>query len=56
MDFIFLVIGEEFGFIGCIFVLFVFWFICLCLVIIVYIVKDNFGFFIVIGVLLMLIF
>ncbi|ABG52408.1 cell cycle protein [Trichodesmium erythraeum IMS101] len=55
-DFIFSAIGEEFGFIGCIFVLFAFWFICLRLVIIAYTAKDNFGSLIAIGVLSMLIF
>ena len=44
------------GFIGCIFVLLAFWFICLRLVIIAYTAKDNFGSLIAIGVLSMLIF
>ena len=55
-DFIFSAIGEELGFIGCIFVLLAFWFICLRLVIIAYTAKDNFGSLIAIGVLSMLIF
>jgi rod shape determining protein RodA len=55
-DFIFSAIGEELGFIGCIFVLLAFWFICLRLVIIAYTAKDNFGSLIAIGVLSMLTF
>ncbi|MCL2923889.1 MAG: rod shape-determining protein RodA [Trichodesmium sp. MAG_R04] len=55
-DFIFSAIGEELGFIGCIFVLLAFWFICLRLVIIAHTAKDNFGSLIAIGVLSMLIF
>jgi rod shape determining protein RodA len=55
-DFIFSAIGEELGFIGCICVLFVFWLICLRLVIIAQTAKDNFGSLLAIGVLSMLIF
>ena len=55
-DFIFSAIGEELGFIGCLFVLLAFWFICLRLVIIAHTAKDNFGSLIAIGVLSMLIF
>ncbi|NEQ36296.1 MAG: rod shape-determining protein RodA [Okeania sp. SIO3I5] len=55
-DFIFSAIGEELGFIGCIFVLLAFWFICMRLVIIAQSAKDNFGSIMVIGVLSMLIF
>ncbi|MGD1808375.1 rod shape-determining protein RodA [Dapis sp. BLCC M126] len=55
-DFIFSAIGEELGFIGCILVLFAFWFICMRLVIIAQKAKDNFGSLIAIGVLSMLIF
>jgi len=55
-DFIFSAIGEELGFIGCICVLFVFWIICLRLVIIAQTARDNFGSLLAIGVLSMLIF
>lgn len=55
-DFIFSAIGEELGFIGCICVLFVFWVICLRLVIIAQTANDNFGSLLAIGVLSMLIF
>jgi rod shape determining protein RodA len=55
-DFIFSAIGEELGFIGCIGVLFVFWIICLRLVIIAQTANDNFGSLLAIGVLSMLIF
>jgi rod shape determining protein RodA len=55
-DFIFSAIGEELGFIGCICVLFVFWIICLRLVIIAQTANDNFGSLLAIGVLSMLIF
>jgi len=55
-DFIFSAIGEELGFIGCMAVLVVFWFICFRLVIIAQLAKDNFGSLMVIGVLAMLIF
>jgi rod shape determining protein RodA len=55
-DFIFSAIGEELGFVGCMFVLFLFWFICLRLVIIAQNAKDNFGSLIAIGVLSMIVF
>ena len=55
-DFIFSAIGEELGFIGCVLVLFVFWVICLRLVIIAQTANDNFGSLLAIGVLSMLIF
>jgi rod shape determining protein RodA len=55
-DFIFSAIGEELGFVGCICVLFVFWLICLRLVIIAQNAKDNFGSLIAIGYLSMLVF
>lgn len=55
-DFIFSAIGEEFGFVGCLFVLFVFWLICLRLVIIAQNAKDNFGSLLAIGVLSMIVF
>jgi rod shape determining protein RodA len=55
-DFIFSAIGEEFGFIGCLLVLAVFWLICLRLVIIAQNAKDNFGSLLAIGVLAMIVF
>lgn len=55
-DFIFSAVGEEFGFIGCLLVLLVFWLICLRLVIIAQNAKDNFGSLLAIGVLSMIIF
>ncbi|MBF2047241.1 MAG: rod shape-determining protein RodA [Leptolyngbya sp. IPPAS B-1204] len=55
-DFIFSAIGEEFGFVGCIIVLLVFWLICLRLVIIAQNAKDNFGSLLAIGVLSMIVF
>lgn len=55
-DFIFSAIGEEFGFMGCIVVLFVFWLICLRLVLIAQNAKDNFGSLLAIGVLSMIVF
>jgi rod shape determining protein RodA len=55
-DFIFSAIGEEMGFVGCIVVLFAFWFICLRLVIIAQNAKDNFGSLLAIGVLAMVVF
>ncbi len=55
-DFIFSAIGEEFGFVGCLLVLAVFWLICLRLVIIAQNAKDNFGSLLAIGVLSMIVF
>ena len=55
-DFIFSAIGEELGFAGAFLVLFLFWFVCLRLVIIAQNAKDDFGSLIAIGVLLMIIF
>lgn len=55
-DFIFSAVGEEFGFIGCLLVLLVFWLICLRLVIIAQNAKDNFGSLLAIGVLSMIVF
>lgn len=55
-DFIFSAVGEEWGFIGAIAVLFVFWLICLRLVIIAQTAKDNFGSLLAVGVLSMLVF
>lgn len=55
-DFIFSAIGEELGFVGCLFVLFLFWLLCLRLVIIAQNAKDNFGSLLAIGVLSMIVF
>jgi len=55
-DFIFSVIGEELGFIGSMIVLFLFWLICLRLILIARSARDGFGSLIAIGVLSMLIF
>jgi rod shape determining protein RodA len=55
-DFIFSAIGEEFGFVGCMVVLFVFWLICLRLIMIAQNAKDNFGSLLAIGVLSMIVF
>lgn len=55
-DFIFSAIGEEFGFIGCVAVLAVFWVVCLRLVLIAQNAKDNFGSLLAIGVLSMIVF
>ncbi len=50
-DFIFSAVGEEFGFIGCILLLAVFWSICIRLVWIASTAKDNFGSLLAIGIL-----
>ena len=50
-DFIFSAVGEEFGFIGCIVLLAVFWLVCFRLVWIASTAKDDFGSLIAIGVL-----
>jgi len=55
-DFIFSAIGEELGFIGCLCVLAVFWFICLRMIIIAQTAKDNFGSLLTMGVVSMLLF
>ncbi len=55
-DFIFSAIGEEFGLAGSFFLLFIFWLICLRLVIIAQNAKDNFGSLLAIGVLSMIVF
>jgi rod shape determining protein RodA len=55
-DFIFSAVGEEFGFVGCLIVLAVFWLICLRLVIIAQNAKDNFGSLLAVGVLSMIVF
>ncbi|PSN17360.1 rod shape-determining protein RodA [filamentous cyanobacterium CCP5] len=55
-DFIFSAIGEEWGFIGAMVTLAVFWLICLRLVLIAQNAKDNFGSLLAVGVLAMLVF
>ena len=55
-DFIFSAVGEEWGFIGAIALLAVFWLIFLRLVIIAQNAKDNFGSLLAVGVLSMLVF
>lgn len=53
-DFIFAAIGEELGFAGAFLVLFVFWLLCLRLVLIAQTAKDNFGSLLAVGVLAMI--
>ncbi|MHC5768528.1 MAG: rod shape-determining protein RodA [Nostoc sp.] len=55
-DFIFSAVGEEFGFVGCLVVLFVFCLICFRLLHIAQTAKDNFGSLLAIGVLSMIVF
>lgn len=55
-DFIFSAVGEEFGFIGSLVVLFVFCLICQRLLHIAQTAKDNFGSLLAIGVLSMIVF
>jgi rod shape determining protein RodA len=55
-DFIFSVVGEEFGFVGSLCVLMVLWLICLRLVIIACSAKERFGSLLAIGVLSMIAF
>ncbi len=55
-DFIFSAVGEEFGFIGCLIVLFAFCLICQRLLHIAQTSKDNFGSLLAIGVLSMVVF
>lgn len=55
-DFIFSAVGEEFGFIGCLVVLFVFCLICYRLLHVAQTAKDNFGSLIAVGVLSMIVF
>ncbi|MEH1886049.1 MULTISPECIES: rod shape-determining protein RodA [unclassified Nostoc] len=55
-DFIFSAVGEEFGFVGCLLVLFVFGLICLRLLHVAQTAKDNFGSLLAIGVLSMIVF
>ncbi len=50
-DFIFSAVGEEYGFIGCLVLLLVFWAICARLLWIALMAKDNFGSLLAIGVL-----
>ncbi|WP_392533234.1 rod shape-determining protein RodA [Nostoc sp. C117] len=55
-DFIFSAVGEEFGFVGCLIVLFVFCLICFRLLHVAQTAKDNFGSLLAIGVLSMIVF
>lgn len=55
-DFIFSVIGEELGFVGAIFVMFLFWVLCLRLIRIACKTEDNFGSLIAVGTLSMILF
>jgi rod shape determining protein RodA len=55
-DFIFSAIGEQFGFVGCLAILIVFWLICWRLVWIASHAKENFGSLLAIGVLSMIAF
>ena len=52
-DFIFSVIGEEFGFIGSIVVLIIFWLICFRYIVVASQAEENFGSLLAIGVLSM---
>ena len=55
-DFIFSAIGEEFGFIGAVCLVCLFWVLCLRLVIVASTAPDNFGSLICIGTLAMIVF
>jgi rod shape determining protein RodA len=55
-DFIFSAIGEEWGFVGAMVVIGIYWLICFRLVIIAQNAKDDFGSLLVIGVLAMIVF
>ncbi len=55
-DFIFSGVGEEFGFLGCIILLSVFWLICIRLIWIASTAKDNFGSLLAIGILSIIVF
>jgi rod shape determining protein RodA len=55
-DFIFTAIGEEFGFIGSMLTILIFWLICVRLVLIAKNAKDNFGSLMAIGVFAMIFF
>lgn len=50
-DFIFSAVGEEYGFVGCLILLLIFWAICVRLLWIALTAKDNFGSLLAIGVL-----
>jgi len=55
-DFIFSAIGEEWGFVGCVVLVLLFWLICLRLVLIAHKAKNNFGALLVIGISSMILF
>lgn len=55
-DFIFSAIGEEFGFIGAVVVVCLFWFICLRLIVVASTAADNFGSLLCIGMMSMIVF
>ncbi len=55
-DFIFSAVGEEFGFVGCLVVLFIFCLICFRLLHVAQTATDNFGSLLAIGVLSMIVF
>ncbi|MUG97569.1 rod shape-determining protein RodA [Scytonema sp. UIC 10036] len=55
-DFIFSAVGEEFGFIGCLVILFAFCLVCQRLLHVAQTSKDNFGSLLAIGVLSMIVF
>ena len=55
-DFIFSAIGEEFGFVGAVVVVCLFWLICLRLVIVASTAADNFGSLLCIGIMSMIVF
>lgn len=55
-DFIFSAIGEELGFVGCLFVVIAFWLICFRLIRIALKANENFGSLLAIGTLSMIIF
>lgn len=55
-DFIFSAVGEEWGFVGCLVLLFAFWLICLRLILIAQNAKDNFGSLLASGVFSMIVF
>lgn len=55
-DFIFSAVGEQFGFVGGIVVLVVFWLICMRLMYIACVARENFGSLLAIGVLSMIVF
>ena len=55
-DFIFSAVGEEWGFVGCMVLLLIYWLICLRLVGIASTAKDDFGSLLTIGVLSMIVF